>query len=121
MPDLIIFIVCLIAIVGLSTYTIILQKKYFNLVKVCARVMMDIDVLQNELKIANNIYANDDFIKFISQSRDAAYKYIEEVQEALKDFVEKADHIIRDSDVSPNTVLSYKKLIEMLPKENKDA
>lgn len=121
MSDLIVFIICLVTIVGVSTYTIILQKKYLNLIKVCAKVMMDIEVLQNELKIANNIYANDDFVKFISISRDSAYKYIEEIQEALKDFIEKADHIIRDSSVSPNTILAYKKLIEMLPKENKDA
>lgn len=121
MPDLIVFISCLIAIVGLSTYTIILQKKYSNLIKICAKTMMDIEVLQNELSIANNLYTNDDFIKFISQSRDSAYKYIEEIQEALKDFVEKADHIIRNPDISPNTVLSYKRLVDMLPKENKDA
>jgi hypothetical protein len=121
MPDVIIFLFCLIAIVGLTTYLIILRKRYKNLIAMYAKSIMDIDVLQNELKMTNYLHASDEFLKFISNSRDAAYTYIEEVQVAIKDFAEKADHIIRTPDVSPNTVLAYKKLIEMLPnEENKD-
>jgi hypothetical protein len=33
--------------------------------------------------------ANEDFLKFVSDSRDWAYQYIEEVQAGLKDFIDQ--------------------------------
>ena len=35
--------------------------------------------------------ANEDFLKFVSDSRDWAYQYIEEVQSGLKSFIDEVD------------------------------
>ena len=35
--------------------------------------------------------ANEDFLKFVSDSRDLAYQYIEEVQSGLKSFIDEVE------------------------------
>jgi phospholipid N-methyltransferase len=49
---------------------------------------------------------DEGFIRFLSQSRESAFKYIEEVQEAI------------DSYAKDNSQSNYDKLISFLPKED---
>jgi hypothetical protein len=57
---------------------------------------------QNESK---KLEKDDGFVKFLSESRETAFRYIEEVQEAIANYVkDKGDD-------------SYNKLIGFLPKE----
>jgi len=46
---------------------------------------------QFEAKKTDKEKANEDFLKFVSDSRDLAYKYIESVQAGLNKFVEEVE------------------------------
>lgn len=76
--------------------------------------------------------ANEDFLKFISDSRDWAYQYIEEVQTALKSFIDEVSPQIEyydkygaavDGMVAPHDFalkkisMAYKELKKLLPEE----
>jgi hypothetical protein len=76
--------------------------------------------------------ANEDFLKFISDSRDWAYQYIEEVQTALKSFIGEVGPQIEyydkygaavDGMVAPHDFalkkisMAYKELKKLLPEE----
>ncbi len=76
--------------------------------------------------------ANEDFLKFISDSRDWAYQYIEEVQSGLKTFIDEVGPQIEhynkygaavDGMVAPHDFalkkisMAYKELKKLLPEE----
>ena len=74
---------------------------------------------------------NESFLKFVSDSRDWAFKYIEDVQKGLSKFVNEVDKDIKYFDSygstglpSPNTdilkkiSIAYKELKDLLPEEN---
>lgn len=76
--------------------------------------------------------ANEDFLKFISDSRDWAYQYIEEVQAGIKTFIDEVgpqiEHYNRygaavDGMVAPHDFalkkisIAYKELKKLLPEE----
>jgi hypothetical protein len=55
-----------------------------------AQLIIDKGIILNRLEqaeLANSKEVNDGFIKFLSQSRDAAFKYIEDVQMAIKNYL----------------------------------
>lgn len=76
--------------------------------------------------------ANEDFLKFISDSRDWAYQYIEEVQAGIKTFIDEVGPQIEhynkygaavDGMVAPHDFalkkisIAYKELKKLLPEE----
>ena len=76
--------------------------------------------------------ANEDFLKFISDSRDWAYQYIEEVQSGIKSFIDEVGPQIEyydkygaavDGMVAPHDFalkkisMAYKELKKLLPEE----
>ena len=77
---------------------------------------------------------NENFIKFLSDSRDWAFQYIEDVQNGLKDFVKEVDkdieHFDQYGDVISTTrpdywsikkiSAAYKKLKTLLPDEEEN-
>lgn len=72
----------------------------------------------------------ENFLKFLSDSREAAFEYIEEVQNGLNKFVNEVDPIMNYWDEYAGVVYtphdksiselleSYKELKQLLPKEN---
>jgi hypothetical protein len=75
----------------------------------------------------------ENFIKFLSDSRDWAYEYIEEVQDSLKKFVKEIEPEIKYFEeygstvaMQPNynsmkkVVKSYRELMKLLPEESDD-
>ena len=59
---------------------------------------------------------SDGFIKFISDSRDWAFKYIEDVQKAFNDFDNKVSPILKLDDVTFKEIsLAYEELKKVLP------
>ncbi len=71
---------------------------------------------------------NDDFVTFLSESRDWAFSYIEDVQTSIAKFVEKVGPVLTYYDKfgrinetpSMNTIFdAYTDLIKVLPEENK--
>lgn len=88
--------------------------------------------LTKETNKTDKDQANEDFLKFISDSRDWAYQYIEEVQTALKSFIDEAGPQIEyydkygaavDGMVAPHDFalkkisMAYKELKKLLPEE----
>ena len=96
----------------------ILFEKYFNSIE------------DNKVKDEESIH-KENFIKFLSESRDWAYEYIENVQSELNKFVDNVDPLIAYFDKYGDTLSverpdyaamkqiskSYKDLKKLLPSE----
>jgi hypothetical protein len=96
----------------------ILFEKYFNSIE------------ENKLNSEENIH-KENFIKFLSESRDWAYQYIEDVQNSLESFVNAVDSDIKHFDTYGDTLsmvrpdyqamknisYAYKELKHLLPEE----
>jgi hypothetical protein len=82
-------------------------------------VMALLDQLE-KIERQNELEKSDGFIKFISESRDWAFSYIEEAQETIKDFIEKTDSLYKDPAISPAILISYRKLLALLPEDPKN-
>jgi hypothetical protein len=92
---------------------------------------IDITKSNGILKQEDEIVHKENFIKFLSDSRDWAYQYIEDVQNGLTSFVSNVDHHIEYfdsygevlSNTSPDHIAlkqiskSYKELKKLLPEE----
>jgi len=77
---------------------------------------------------------NENFIKFISDSRDSAFKYIEDVQSGLAEFIDAVDDDINHFDQYGDVLStnrpeywsikkiseSYKKLKKLLPEDEEN-
>jgi hypothetical protein len=101
--------------------SVVSKGKTTKLYAAIAQLVVDKQILSDEVKrlsfMANNSPAiENDFIKFLSDSRDSAYDYIEDVQATL---LELKDLV--DSDGSELEVdMCYQKLINLLPSEDSD-
>jgi hypothetical protein len=98
----------------------ILFEKYFQ------------SIQENNFKNEENIH-QENFIKFLSESRDWAYEYIETVQKGLNSFIDNVDSEINHFDTYGDTLSmvrpdyqamkkiskSYKELKKLLPIEEK--
>jgi hypothetical protein len=67
-------------------------------------------------KESGSVEGTQGFLRFISESRDWAFEYIENVQEAISEY----DEALSTQDAAKINA-AYKKMINMLPKENEDA
>ncbi len=107
------------ALLGLLILSVILKTKNVKLYSVIAQLVVDKQIMSDEISklsfIANNAPGiENDFIKFLSDSRASAYEYIEEVQETLQELKNLVDSNASDSDVDT----CYQKLISFLPSQN---
>ena len=82
-------------LLGLSTTGfIVARQRYVRVIKTVAQLVIDKGVLTekiDKLELQNSKEANDGFVKFLSQSRDAAFKYIEDVQVSIQNYVDVID------------------------------
>ena len=111
--------------------------KISNLNKQCAKLIIDNAALTKIIDDGLNNYKDDqevhkeNFIKFLSESRDWAFTYIEEVQSGLEEFINDIEPEIKYfkeyGDVvsmHPNyyslkkITEAYDKLAKLLPKED---
>ena len=135
--DVIIVILLTLSIFFLISYSLLL-KKFIDIKNKAAKLVFDnftlekLIELQNDkdLKTSESVH-KENFIKFISESRDWAFSYIEEVQEGLSKFVEDIDSYIEYFDTYSDVISverpdyaamkqiskSYKELKKLLPKE----
>jgi hypothetical protein len=107
------------ALLGLFILSVILKTKNTKLYSVIAQLVVDKQIMSDEIKklsfMANNAPSiENDFIKFLSDSRSSAYEYIEDVQATLLELKSLVDSDGSASDVDA----CYKKLISLLPSEN---
>ena len=135
--DIIIVILLTLSIFFLISYSLLL-KKFIDIKNKAAKLVFDnftlekLIELQNDkdLKTSESVH-KENFIKFVSESRDWAFSYIEEVQEGLSKFVEDIDSYIEYFDTYSDVISverpdyaamkqiskSYKELKKLLPKE----
>jgi mannitol-specific phosphotransferase system IIBC component len=93
-----------------------------------AIVMQEMQKLMAEIDTKNSSQ-NDGFLKFVSESREAAFKYIEEVQLAIKEFDNHVGPVVKHyketgkvlerkpSELVKELTSAYDKLMESMPKE----
>lgn len=94
-----------------------------------AVVMQEMQKLMAEIDTKNS-NQNDGFLKFVSESREAAFKYIEEVQAAINEFDSKVGPVVkhykntgkvlerRPSQLVRELTEAYDKLMASMPKED---
>ena len=92
-------------------------------------VMQEMQKLMVEIETKNSDQ-NDGFLKFVSDSREAAFKYIEEVQAAINEFDERVGPVVkhyketgkvlerRPSELVRELTEAYDKLMVSMPKED---
>jgi len=95
--ELVAFSIFIMAFFAFMTHNLILIRKKKKLVSIIIQLEADKDILMSKLEEAlatkesiTNVEQTEGFLKFISESRDWAFKYIEDVQAAIKQFKEKA-------------------------------
>jgi hypothetical protein len=101
--------------------SVILKAKNLKLYSVIAQLAVDKQIMSDEISklsfMANNAPSiENDFIKFLSDSRSSAYEYIEDVQATLLELKSLVDSNSSASDIDA----CYKKLISLLPSENSE-
>jgi hypothetical protein len=103
-----IFIILLISSLGINIVLAIKNKKLqemailLALEKFTVGKKLESVIAENE---TNKLEKDDGFLKFISESRDWAFKYIEDVQQAIKEYKDNKSKKTLD------------KLISYLPKD----
>jgi mannitol-specific phosphotransferase system IIBC component len=93
-------------------------------------VMQKMQELMADLDNKNS-NQNDGFLKFVSESRNAAFKYIEEVQAAINEFDKQVGPVVKyyketgkvlerkPSELIRDLTQAYDKLMGSMPKEEK--
>lgn len=100
MFNFIMFFINAVAFVYLLSLTVKLRIKNLSLINENLEVYIRNSILTQELKDRleqadiQSLASNDDFLKFVSQSRDWAFEYIESTQENIYEFVTKAGPVI---------------------------
>ena len=126
----------LITILSLLTLTFlflyVVQKKPNKVIIAKTLETMLMQQLIKGPKKTEKDQANEDFLKFISDSRDWAYQYIEEVQSGLKSFIDEVqpqidyydhygaavDGMVAPHDFALKKISSeFKKLKSLLPED----
>lgn len=115
----IIFIVVISALfVSLVAQTIFYAKKYKRLIKNIAELLIEKEALANKLDrlaLESSKEVNDGFIKFLSESREAAFDYIDGVQNAISSYLKVAE-----SDDKDAITVARMELSSYLPDESSD-
>jgi predicted PurR-regulated permease PerM len=88
--DLFVLILLSSFLIFFTATTLIFYFKYKKFIRVIAQLIVDNQVLKdklNESMSLNSKEFSDGFIKFLSESREAAFKYIEDVQVSIKNYL----------------------------------
>ncbi len=135
-----------ILLISLSTLCVsfavaysITVKRLARLTQECAKLFIDNKALEEFIALNNVEFKNDsdihkeNFIKFLSDSRDWAFGYIEEVQSGLTKFVSDIEPEINYfkeygdiASMQPNyyslkkITEAYEELLKLLPKEEEE-
>lgn len=115
--ELVLFIISTISIVVLALNNVRLFLKYRTSLQTVVKLTINENIIKEKLALAllenSRIQSDDGFVKFLSESRDWAFKYIEDVQKKI--FVLKQRY---DNKVGLDE--SLKELFDTLPQDNKE-
>jgi hypothetical protein len=133
-----------ITIVSLATTSILFLIAYSFMAKKSSKLAKEMSVLyidnlalkkfidkEADNKLTDQEIHNENFVKFLSDSREVAYTYIEEVQSKLNAFTSKVDPLISYFDEYGDTISvyrpdydalkqissAYKELVTIMPNE----
>lgn len=136
--NIIFIILSTLSIFFIIAYSIVL-KKFINAKNTMTKLVFDNFTLEKLIELQNdkNIKTDEsihkeNFLKFISESRDWAFGYIEEVQQGLTKFVSDVDSHIEHFDIYGDVLSverpdysamkqiskSYKELKKLLPEDS---
>lgn len=118
--DIVVIAILITIVVVLGLTVVVLKIKNTKFISVIAQLFVDKNVLSEEVErlafiVNNGPSIENDFIKFLSDSRDSAYEYIEEVQAAIE-----ALYKAMESDKESEIDKRYKELLKFLPSKNMD-
>lgn len=116
--DIIATIIAIALIVVLVADNIRFRIKHRNALMSIVQAEIDKMAILSKLDESvkeNEITKSDGFVRFLSESRDAAFSYIESAQEDLSIFIEKSDHIFKNI-ADKDAQAAYEKIKELLPK-----
>jgi len=110
--------------INIIAFSVILYLRKFIISSAALLEQADIDrrmlasALEKELgnKDSAKIEQTEGFVKFLSESRDWAFKYIEDVQGAISELGAYEKNIVIDSNV-PKAIEAYNNLKKFLPDE----
>ena len=121
-------VVMLLVIIALSINNFKLKKKNMLLVA-SLKTVREIVEFSKQDTLDNDVH-QENFIKFISDSRDWAYQYIESVQDGLATFIDavkpdieyfnqygEAGPVGPDHDMIKRIATAYEDLIKLMPEE----
>lgn len=94
MIDLFLFILVAVLLVASVTGYVIMRRRYVRTLATVSQLVLDRGTLMDrldQLELEASKEVNDGFIKFLSQSREAAFKYIEDVQTSIQNYVDVVD------------------------------
>jgi hypothetical protein len=120
---------------AISTFTVVKNRRLKKRIKILAVSLVKVEdfIRLNKKDEKDNDVHKENFIKFLSDSRDWAYQYIEDVQSGLNKFVDSVDADIAyfdeygealsmarpDYAAMKNISKAYKDLKTLLPVEEK--
>lgn len=135
----------LVVVLGTLTFLfaiayIVMLKKFISVSKKNTKLSVDNAVMKEYIDIVKSGEVNssndelvhkENFIKFLSDSRDWAFEYIEDVQDALNTFIDSVDNDIKYFDTYGDVLsterpdyqsmkrisIAYKELIKIMPKQ----
>ena len=134
--ELAIFVVALLVFMALVITNINTRIQNNKLKSNLAQEAIDRAIVMEEMRKLmaevdkKNSNQNDGFLKFVSDSREAAFKYIEEVQEAINEFDLKVGPVVKyyketgkvlerkPSELVRELTMAYDKLMASMPKED---
>jgi hypothetical protein len=133
--DIVVASLLLFVMGAISTFTMVKNSRLKKRIKVLAVSLVKVEdfIRLNKKDEKDNDVHKENFIKFLSDSRDWAYEYIEDVQSGLNKFVSSVDADIAyfdeygdvlsverpDYAAMKNISAAYKELKKLLPVEEK--
>jgi len=141
MMDLVVYLFLILIIFYMVLQNIKTKRKFSKAVETLFQLYIDKNISDNlakekleELSVEdkNNKISQDDFIVFLTQSRQWAFDYIEQTQAAIQEFKDSAGPSLDyfkeygavmnlPTDQLFNQIMpAYDKLIDMLPKDNEE-
>lgn len=120
--EVLLFIVLAFSILVTFSLFIFYRQKYKKFISVIAQLIVDKTMVEKKLDAQTMLASkevNDGFVKFLSESREAAFEYIEDVQKAIQNYLSAID-----SNDSEKILLARMDLFSYLPdkteNENQD-
>lgn len=85
------FIFIIVFLIAATAGLFVMNQRYQRVMKSVVQVTLEKGMLLDrleKLELENSKEVNDGFIKFLSQSRETAFKYIEDVQLAIQNYAD---------------------------------